>query len=116
MIVERQLIRTANSSELGRNVVAEYNAEEQADNSKDEKRLEKAEQSAERKTSKWKKQGVHPAAVHQGTPFVSNPATGSTASSGMQTGYQVPKRPGMICIVMLRIVVFVLCAVNTLLL
>ena len=76
--------------------MAEYNAEELADNFKGEKRLEKAEQSAERKVAKWKKKRVEPAAIKWGTHFVSSPATGSTASSGMQTGYQVPGRPGVI--------------------
>ena len=56
----------------------------------------KAEQSAKRKAAKRKKKHVESAAVHRATRFVSNPATGSTASSGMQTGYQVLRRPGMI--------------------
>ena len=59
--------------------------------------MEEAEQSVERKTAKLKKKHVEPAAVHQGTHFVSNPASGSTASLGMQVGYQVPRQPGMIC-------------------
>ena len=50
MIAERQkLIHNADWSELGWSVVAEYNAEELAEDSKDEKRLEKAEQSVVRK-------------------------------------------------------------------
>ena len=53
MIAEQQkLILIADRSELGPSVVAEYNNEELADDSKNEKRLEKAEQSAERKAAK----------------------------------------------------------------
>ena len=48
------------------------------------KRPKKAEQSAKRKSVKWKKKRVEPAAVHRGTRFVSNPAIGNTASSGVQ--------------------------------
>ena len=47
----------------------EYNAEELADDSEDEKRLEKAEQSAEGKVVKRRKKCVEPAAVHQGAHF-----------------------------------------------
>ena len=50
------------------------------------------EQSAERKAAKWKKMHVEPAAVHRGTHFVSNPATGSSAFLGVQAGYQVLRR------------------------
>ena len=98
LIAERQkLICIPDQSELGWSMVAEYNTEKLADDSKDKKRLEEAEQSAEWKSAKWKKKCVKPAAVHRGTHFVSNPATGSAASLGMQTGYQVPGQPGMIC-------------------
>ena len=72
-------------------MVAEYSAVGLANNSKDERRLEKAEQSVERKALKWKKKQVEAAAVHWATQFVSNPATGSTATLGMQTGYQVSR-------------------------
>ena len=89
---------------------------ELVDDSKDEKRLEKAEQYAERKVTKQKKKHVEPHVVHWGTRFVSNPATGSRASSGKQTGYQVPRQPGMIrcsshCNA--KDCIFVICAVNT---
>ena len=68
MIAERQkLIRIAERSELGWSVVAEYNADELADDSKDEKRLEKAELSSERKVAKQKIKRVEPAAVKRGS-------------------------------------------------
>ena len=89
-------IRIADRSELGWSVVAEYNAEELADHSEGETRLQNAAQSAEMKAAKRKKKCAEQAVVLRGARFVSNPATGSTASSGMQTGYQVPRRPGMI--------------------
>ena len=55
-IAERQkLIKIADRSELGWAVVAEYTADELADDSDDEKRLEKAEKAAERKAAKRKK-------------------------------------------------------------
>ena len=76
--------------------MAEYIVEVLADDSKDKKRLVKAEWSAERKATKWKKKRVEPAAVKHDTRFVFDPATGNTAWSGMQTGYWVPRRPGMI--------------------
>ena len=76
---------------------AEYNAEELEDGSKDEKRLGKAEQCEERKGTKQKEKHVEPAAAKQGTCFVSIPATGSTASLSMQTGYPIQRQPGMIC-------------------
>ena len=68
MISEWQkLIRIVDWPELGCNVVAEYNADKLAD----EKRLEKAEQSTERKPAKQKKKRVMPASIHRGTCFVS---------------------------------------------
>ena len=77
--------------------MAEYDTEELEDDSKDKKRLEKAEQCAERKTTKGRNKCVEPAAVKWGTCFMSNPATGSTVLLGMQTGYQVLQRLGRIC-------------------
>ena len=44
--------------------MAEYNGEELANDFEDEKRLEKAKQSAERKATKWKKKHVGSAAIH----------------------------------------------------
>ena len=56
MIAERQkLIKLADRSEFGWVVVAEYTADELADNSDDEKKIEKSEKAAERKAAKRKK-------------------------------------------------------------
>ena len=55
-IAERQnLIKIADQSELGWAVVNEYTADELADNSDDEKRMEKAEKAAERKAARKRK-------------------------------------------------------------
>ena len=55
-IAERQkLIKIADRSELGWAVVNEYTADELADNSDDEKRMEKAEKAAERKAARKRK-------------------------------------------------------------
>ena len=59
LLAERQkLIKIADRSGLG--VVAEYTADELADNSDDEKRLEKAEKAAERKAGLKKCKRVQP--------------------------------------------------------
>ena len=56
MLAKRQKhIRIADRSEFGWGVVAEYEADELADGSDDEKRLEKAEKSAERRAFKLRK-------------------------------------------------------------
>ena len=56
LLTERQkLIKIADRSEFGWSVVAEYTADELADNSDDEKRIEKAEKTAERKAAKRKR-------------------------------------------------------------
>ena len=56
LIAERQkLIKIADRSDLGWAVVAEYTADELAEDSDDEKRLEKAERAAERRAAKRKK-------------------------------------------------------------
>ena len=56
LIAERQkLIKIADRSDLGWAVVAEYTADELAEDSDDEKRLEKAERAAERKAAKRRK-------------------------------------------------------------
>ena len=53
LIAERQkLIKLADRSEFGWGVVAEYTADELADDSDDEKKIEKAEKAAERKAAK----------------------------------------------------------------
>ena len=90
-------------------MVANYNAEELADDCQDKKGLEKAEQSAERKAAKQKKKHVQSAAVYRGTCFVSNPTTG-TASSGMQIGYRVPRQPGMIVVILIVVVLIYACS------
>ena len=55
LLAERQkLIKVADQSDLGWAVVAEYTADELAEDSDNEKRLEKAEKPAERKASKKK--------------------------------------------------------------
>ena len=92
----RKLLRRPAGAGVERGMVTEYNAEELADVSKDDKRLEKAKQFAERHAAKRKKMHNKPGAIHRETHSLSNSARGSTASSGMQTGYQVLRRPGML--------------------
>ena len=61
LLAERQkLIKIADRSEYGWGVVAEYTADELADGSDDEKRLEKAEKATERKALKYKRKRVEP--------------------------------------------------------
>ena len=62
LLTERQkLIKIADRSENGWGVVAEYTADELADDSDDEKRLEKAEKAAERKAGlKKRKRALQP--------------------------------------------------------
>lgn len=56
LLARRQkVIKIADRSDLGWNVVTEYEADELADDSDDEKRLEKAERAAERKQSRRRK-------------------------------------------------------------
>ena len=56
LLINRQkMIKLADHSELGWSVVEEYEADELADNSKDEKRMARAEKEAERKALKRKK-------------------------------------------------------------
>ena len=56
LLINRQkMIKLANCSELGWSVVEEYEADELADNSEDEKRIARAEKEAERKAVKRKK-------------------------------------------------------------
>ena len=62
LLLERQkLIKIADQSANGWGVVAEYTADELADDSDDEKRLEKAEKTAERKAGLRKHKRVQPA-------------------------------------------------------
>ena len=96
MIAERQkLIRIADRSELGWSVVTEYTADELAEDSDDEKRLEKAERSAERKVAKRKKKRVEPSSVRRNQRVVPSAATTMPGPSGMQAGYQIPGRQGV---------------------
>ena len=63
LLAERQkLIKIADRSANGWGVVAEYTADELADDSEDKKRLEKAEKAAERKTGLKNANGCNPAA------------------------------------------------------
>ena len=63
LLAERQkLIKIADRSANGWGVVVEYTADELADDSEDEKRLEKVEKAAERKAGLKKRKRVQPAA------------------------------------------------------
>ena len=88
---ERQkLIRLADRSELGWGVASEYTADELAENSEDEKRLEKAEKAAERKAVKRRKKQTAPRRTTRFLP----PAPAVTAGpSSTQATYQMAKRP-----------------------
>ena len=56
LLINRQkMIKLADRSELGWSIVEEYEADELADNSEDEKRIARAEKEAERKALKRKK-------------------------------------------------------------
>ena len=56
LLLNRQkMIKLADRSELGWSVVEEYDADELADNSEDEKKIARAEKEAERKAIKRKK-------------------------------------------------------------
>ena len=63
----RKLVCRPAGAGVERGVVADYNAEELADVSEDEKRQEKAKQCAERKAAKWKKTHVKPSTAHRDT-------------------------------------------------
>ena len=58
--VRQKYIKIADCSELGWSVISEYEADELATDSDDEKRIEKAEKSAEKKALKRKKQRAEP--------------------------------------------------------
>lgn len=61
LLASRQkLIKIADRSEFGWKVVAEYEADELASDSEDEKKLEKAERNAERKATKKRKAATRP--------------------------------------------------------
>ncbi len=89
LIAERQkLIRIADRSDLGWGVVAEYTADELAEDSDDEKRLEKAEKAAERKALKKKKKRAdqQPPPKKYG-PRQFAPAAGGLPSAGLQAAF-----------------------------
>ena len=89
LIAERQkLIHIANHSELGWSMVAEYTADELADNSEDEKPLEKAERLAERKALKCRKKRVEPLSAKQSSRFTASVAEMTAGPSS----YHVPLR------------------------
>ena len=89
-IAERQkLIKLADRSDFGWSVVTEYTADELADNSEDEKRIEKAEKAAEKKSVKRRKIAGRPTPAKQ-------PCSVATPSSSVSSATQVPRRPGLI--------------------
>ncbi len=103
IIAERQkLIRLADRSEYGWNVVDEYLADDLASGSDDEKRIEKAEKAAERKAGKRRKnkRPTEPTASRAGgarapARFIPQPqpVQGSSASMGAaQVHYHAPGR------------------------
>ena len=68
-------------------MVSEYTVDDLADESKDERRLEKAEWSAEKKVAKRKKKHTNPPTGKQ-NPHVMSAAT--TGMAGGPSGYLVP--------------------------
>ena len=89
-LAERQkLIKLADRSEFGWGVVAEYTADELADGSDDEKKIEKAEKAAEKKAAKRKRAA---------SSRVTVPAkrSSSSATPSPHSAAQVPRRPGLI--------------------
>jgi hypothetical protein len=70
LLEERQkMIRLADRSEYGWDVVSEYQSDELAIDSDDEKRISKAEKAAEKKVLKWKKSVVGKAGNKSGRPM-----------------------------------------------
>ena len=69
---QQKLICIADGLGLGWTVVAEYNVEAAADDSKGKKSLEKAKKSSERTGAKQKKKHIEPASIKWDTSFVSN--------------------------------------------
>ena len=70
----QKLIKIADRSELGWGVVAEYTADELAEDSDDKKRLEKAERAAEQKAARRKRAKTATLPVKRPRPPVSIPA------------------------------------------
>jgi len=89
LLAERQkLIKIADRSEFGWGVVAEYTADELAEDSNDKKHLEKAEKAAERKAAKRKRKQVEPTAkTGKGRYNVQQPGPSGSAliSAAMRT-------------------------------
>ena len=84
-IAERQkLIKLADRSDFGWAVVTEYTADELADNSEDEKRIEKAEKAAEKKSVKRRKVAGRPTPAKQ-------PRSVATPSPSVSSATQVPR-------------------------
>ncbi len=74
--------------------MTEYTADELADDSDDEKRLEKAKKAAERKPGKRKKKRVEPTFHKRAARFgMALPATALAGQSGTLGGYQLARRP-----------------------
>ena len=94
LLAERQkLIKIADCSEFGWGVVAEYTADELAEDSDDEKRLEKAEKAAERKAAKRKKKPIAKTGKGRYSALQPSPS-GSVPVSAPMT--YPPKRPQLL--------------------
>ena len=80
-------------------MVAEYNVEEPAGDSKN-KKTEKAGEGrvvCGKESHEAEEKACQVSSCQAGRHFVSSPATGSTVLSEMKTSYQVLSRPEMIC-------------------
>lgn len=98
LLASRQkLIKIADRSELGWKVVSEYEADELASDSEDEKKLEKAERSAERKAAKKRKTVPRTANRAFSKPQQSPAGSYSSVSWPRATGYQgIQQNPGRV--------------------
>ena len=91
LIGERQkLIKIANRSEFGWGIMAEYQADELASGSDDERKLKKAERATERKV--WKRRKTTRMARSQQLPGGPPAVTTWTKQGGGQLGQQVPAK------------------------
>ena len=96
LLAERQkLIKIADRSEYGWGVVAEYTADELADGSDDEKRLEKAEKAAERKALKRKRKRTEPPPKSARSRFFTGQAPLATSGPSTAPLSVAAKRPAM---------------------
>ena len=92
LLCERQkLIKIADRSEHGWGVVAEYTADELAEDSEDEKRLEKAEKAAERKAAKRRR--TVPRTRRRGSYPPQSSQAGAPSAAPVQSPLFLPKRP-----------------------